>query len=144
MSYNVLTIPPFDRQLKRLVKKYPSLKEEYAQLIEALEIEPFQGTALSNSCYKIRVSIKSKGKGKSGGTRVITHVQITGKNVFLLTTYDKSEQEDITDKEIKYLLSFIEWNDKLHIQKLSNIKIKSPTIWPDLLFHPFTLQTLCG
>jgi len=108
MSYNVLTIPPFDRQLKRLVKKFPSLKTEYAQLIESLEAEPVQGAALSNNCYKIRVAVKSKGKGKSGGTRVIAHIQVVESSVFLLTIYDKSEQEDITDKEIIYLLSFID------------------------------------
>ncbi|MBN2348061.1 MAG: type II toxin-antitoxin system RelE/ParE family toxin [Bacteroidales bacterium] len=107
MSYNVLTIPPFDRQLKRLAKKFPSLKTEYANLVENLEGNPVQGTAMSNSCYKIRVAIKSKGKGKSGGARVIAHVQVIENNVFLLAIYDKSEQEDITDKEIKYLLSFI-------------------------------------
>ena len=108
MSYNVLTIPPFDRQLKRLVKKFPSFKSEYAQLIESLEIQPTKGSALARNCYKIRIGIKSKGKGKSGGTRVIAHVQVTGNNVFLLAIYDKSEQADITDKEINYLLSFIE------------------------------------
>lgn len=107
MSYNVVTIPPFDRQLKRLVKKFPSLKTEYANLIENLELKPEQGTAMANSCYKIRVAINSKGKGKSGGARVITHVQIVENNVFLLAIYDKSEQEDISDKEIRYLLSFI-------------------------------------
>lgn len=107
MRYNVLTIPPFDRQLKRLVKKYPSLKTEFGQLIDKLEAEPFQGAVLTNNCYKIRVAIKSKGKGKSGGTRVITHIQIVEGNVFLLAIYDKSEQEAISDSEIKYLLSFI-------------------------------------
>jgi hypothetical protein len=50
MSYNVVTIPPFDRQLKRLVKKFPSLKTEYANLIESLELEPEQGTAMANRC----------------------------------------------------------------------------------------------
>ncbi len=108
MSYNVVTIPPFDRQLKRLVRKFPSIKIEYADLIENLEENPIQGNAMSNSCYKIRIAIKSKSKGKSGGARVITHVQVVENNVFLLAIYDKSEQEDITDKEIKYLLSFIE------------------------------------
>ena len=67
MNYNVLPIPPFDRQLKRLSKKYPSLKEEFLQLIESLEQNPEQGTNLGNNCYKIRLSIASKGKGKSGG-----------------------------------------------------------------------------
>lgn len=107
MSYNIVTIPPFDRQLKRLVKKFPSLKTEYAKLIESLEKEPAQGTAMANSCYKIRLAIRSKGKGKSGGARVITHIQVVGRNVFLLAIYDKSEQEDVSDKEIGYLLSFI-------------------------------------
>lgn len=107
MSYNVVTIPPFDRQLKRLAKKFPSLKIEYADLIESLEENPVQGNAMANSCYKIRVAIKSKGKGKSGGARVITHVQVIENNVFLLAIYDKSVQEDISDKEIGYLLSFI-------------------------------------
>lgn len=107
MSYNVVTIPPFDRQLKRLVKKFPSLKVEYAELVDSLEKNPEQGNAISNNCYKIRVAIKSKGKGKRGGARVITHVQIVESIVFLLAIYDKSEQVDITDKEIGYLLSFI-------------------------------------
>lgn len=55
---------------------------------------------MANSCYKIRIAIKSKGKGKSGGARVITHVQVFENNVFLLAIYDKSEQKDISDKEI--------------------------------------------
>ena len=90
MNYNVLSISPFDRQLKRLVKKFPSLKTEFSQLIESLASEPIQGAALSNSCYKIRVAIKSKGKGKSGGVRVIAYVQVIESNVFLLAIYDKS------------------------------------------------------
>lgn len=108
MSYNVLTIPPFDRQIKRLAQKYPSLKGEYAELLEILENNPHHGYALDNSCYKIRLAITSKSKGKSGGARVITHVQVAGNNVFLLAIYDKSEQEDISNKEIKELLGFIE------------------------------------
>ena len=108
MSYNVVTIPPFDRQLKRLAKKFPSLKLEFAELVDSLEENPEQGNAMSNNCYKIRFAIKSKGKGKRGGSRVIAHVQVVENNVFLLAIYDKSEQEDITDKEIKYLLSFID------------------------------------
>jgi len=107
MSYNILSIPPFDRQLKRLVKKFPSLKNEYAKLIEDLENNPAHGNSLGNRCYKIRLSISSKGKGKSGGARIITHVQHDNNTVFLLTIYDKSEQKDIIDNEIKYLLSFI-------------------------------------
>jgi mRNA-degrading endonuclease RelE of RelBE toxin-antitoxin system len=108
MNFNVLTIPPFDRQLKRLTKKYPSLKAEYIALIYSLEKNPKQGTELVNNCFKIRLAIASKGKGKSGGARVITHVQIINKTVILISIYDKSEKITITDKEINELLSFIE------------------------------------
>ena len=107
MSFNVYTIPPFDKQLKRLTKKYPSLKIEFGILIKILEDKPFQGTPLIKNCYKIRLAIKSKGKGKSGGARVITHIHISENRVFLLAIYDKSRQVNITDREIKYLLSFI-------------------------------------
>ena len=98
MSYNVLAIPSFERQLKRLSKKYPSLKQEFFELIESLEKNPEQGTNLGNNCYKIRVSIESKGKGKSGGARVITNIIIAEKTVYLLSIYDKSDKENLTDK----------------------------------------------
>jgi hypothetical protein len=108
MKYNILTIPPFDRQLKRLAKKFPSLKAEYADLIEKLEENPIKGTSLGNNCFKIRLAIASKSRGKSGGARVITHFYIESETVFLLAIYDKSEQADISDKELKELLLEIE------------------------------------
>ena len=107
MSFNVLAIPSFERQLKRLSKKYPSLKQAFFELIESLEKNPEQGTNLGNNCYKIRVSIESKGKGKSGGARVITNIVIAEKTVYLLSIYDKSDKENLTDKELKELLKFI-------------------------------------
>ncbi len=108
MSYNVFTTTPFDRQLKRLVKKYPSLKVEFATLIEELEHNPAKGISLGNNCFKIRLAIASKGRGKSGGARVISHFYVEDNSVFLLAIYDKSEQTDISDKELKELLSAIE------------------------------------
>lgn len=107
MSYNVLTIPPFDRQLKRLSKKYPSLKNEFAELLDSLEQEPEQGTNLGNNCYKIRIAIASKGKGKSGGARVITNFVIAEETIFLISIYDKTEKENLTDKELVELLKYV-------------------------------------
>lgn len=108
MSYNILTIPPFDRQLKHLAKKYPSLKSEFKKLLESLQKDQKQGTPLSKNCFKIRIAIASKGKGKSGGARVITHVQVINNTIYLLTIYDKSELENVSDKEINELLGYIE------------------------------------
>ena len=107
MNYNILTISPFDKQLKRLAKKYPSLKHEFAKLIESLEQEPQQGIPLGNNCYKIRIAIASKGKGKSGGARIITNFVIADNAVYLIAMYDKSEKENITDKELFDLLKYI-------------------------------------
>ena len=107
MNYSVLAIPPFDRQLKRLAKKYPSIKKEYAELIGSLQQQTDQGTPLGNHCYKIRLAITSKGKGKSGGARVITYVQVVRHSVYLLAIYDKAEQADIADTDLKNLLKLI-------------------------------------
>ncbi len=108
MNYKVKSIPFFDRQAKKLSKKYNSFKLDLADLIALLEVNPNQGVELGNSCFKIRVAIKSKGKGKSGGARVITHIISIQEEVYLLTVYDKSDQENISDAELERLLRMIE------------------------------------
>lgn len=107
MSYEILTIDSFDKQLKRLVRKYPSLKSEFTKLVIALKTDPKKGTSIGQECYKIRLAIASKGKGKSGGARIITYVAVSETTVFLLSIYDKSEQENINDKELIRLLNLI-------------------------------------
>jgi hypothetical protein len=107
MSYNVKTITVFEKQAKKLIKKYPSLKTELISLIQILKETPDYGTSLGKDCYKIRLSIASKGKGKSGGARIITHIVISDTTVYLLSIFDKSEKENLTDKELKELLSSI-------------------------------------
>ena len=107
MSYSVKSIDVFEKQAKRLIKKYVSLKKELLQLIQELKVNPVQGTAIGKSCYKIRISIASKGKGKSGGARIITNFVIAEDTVYLLSIYDKSEKENLTDKELDELLKYI-------------------------------------
>ena len=72
-----------------------------ANLVSNLMEEPRLGTSLGNDCYKIRMAITSKGKGKSGGARIITFVQIIQTNVFLLSIFDKADAANISDKELK-------------------------------------------
>lgn len=107
MSYSVKCTTVFERQAKRLTKKYPSLKKEMHELVNVLKEEPGKGTAIGHNCYKIRLAIASKGKGKSGGARVIAHLVFTEDTVYLLSIYDKSEIENLTDKEILELIKFI-------------------------------------
>lgn len=107
MSYKIETIGPFRREAKRLIKKYPSLKAELASLGLKLAQNPILGTALGNNCFKIRLAIASKGKGTSGGARIITHLYIEEETVFLLSIYDKSETESLSNHHIKALLELI-------------------------------------
>ena len=107
MSYNVKSTNVFERQTKRLTKKYFSLKDELIALIKSLKENPIQGTPIGNNCFKIRLSIASKGKGKSGGLRIITNIVVIENNIYLLSIYDKSEKDNVTDKELKELLKHI-------------------------------------
>lgn len=104
MSYKILTIAPFEKQFKYLTKKYTSIKSDLSELILELANEPKKGTALGNDCYKIRMAISSKGRGKSGGARVITYFAVNDGEIYLLSIYDKSEQSDINSKELLKLL----------------------------------------
>jgi mRNA-degrading endonuclease RelE of RelBE toxin-antitoxin system len=107
MSYQVESLENFEREAKRLKKKFPSLKNEIFDLIEDLEENPFSGTAMRDGFYKIRLKIKSKRKGKSGGARVITCVKVVLETVYLVSIYDKSDQTDISDDELNRLLKVI-------------------------------------
>lgn len=104
---NIFYSSEFRKEIKRLVKKYRSLPEDLIELRTRLMENPLEGADLGFGVRKVRMSIKSKGKGKSGGARVITYNITTEEeniNITLLTIYDKSERSTITDKEIKELL----------------------------------------
>ena len=107
MSFNILPTDNFEKELKKLSKKYPSLKIDLKSLFDSLLEKPFQGTSIGKSCYKIRLAIKSKGKGKSGGARVITNVFVTTETIYLLSIYDKSEYENISENKIQKILESI-------------------------------------
>ena len=106
MSYDfiILTSSKFDKSAYRLSKKYLSLPEDLKVLKKNLTAEPLSGIPLGKNCYKIRIAIKSKQSGKSGGARVITYVKVQNKRITLLDIYDKSEKENITDKELEALI----------------------------------------
>ncbi|MGI4728581.1 MAG: type II toxin-antitoxin system RelE/ParE family toxin [Janthinobacterium lividum] len=93
MLYNVKTIEVFEKQAKRLIKN-----------ILRLEMNCLNWFLNSK---KIRLAIASKGKGKSGGAKVIINIVVAENDVYLLTIYDKSEKENISPKELQDLLKDI-------------------------------------
>ncbi|MDI9364943.1 MAG: type II toxin-antitoxin system RelE/ParE family toxin [Flavobacterium sp.] len=108
MSYSIISTHRFEKELKRLVKKFPSLKNEFAELIADIIENPESGSFIGNNCYKIRLAIGSKAKGKSGGARVITYLYIETETVYLLSIYDKSEKADLKPNELKDMVYSLE------------------------------------
>ena len=93
MNCKIDTTPDFARDLKQLAKRYPSMKDDYRDFLDALR--------------KVRFPIASKAKGKSGGARVITHtvlVESDGADITLVTIYDKSDQASISNRELRKLM----------------------------------------
>jgi hypothetical protein len=104
MSYKIELSANFKKEAKKLTKKYPSLKVELAELFTELEDNPTLGTPLGNNIYKIRLSIASKNKGKSGGARVMSFVKVTDTAALLFSIYNKGDKDSISDKKIEELL----------------------------------------
>jgi len=117
MNSEIIATVNFEREAKKLKKKYPSLKEELRTLFAQLRENPTKGDRLKENTYKVRLGVKSKGRGKSGGLRVITHVlevelavekeelpteALT--RIFLLSIYSKSENPTISDKKLRGLI----------------------------------------
>ncbi len=104
MSYSIVPTNNFKKEAKRLIKKYASLKSELERLNDELEENPIIGTHLGNDIYKIRLAIASKGKGKSGGARVMTFVKVIDTTVYLFSIYNKGDKDTISDKEIQEII----------------------------------------
>lgn len=114
MNVIVRTSRSFRVAAKPLLRKFPSLQKDLLRLESDLIKNPTLGTSLGNNAYKIRLKITSKGKGKSGGGRVISLVEgnliaaidMSDENITvnLLMIYDKSDTASISNQELKALI----------------------------------------
>ena len=107
MNYKIELSANFKKEAKKLTKKFPSLKQDLIALFSELEINPKMGTLLGNDIYKIRLAISSKNKGKSGGARVLSFVQIIDTTVLLFSIYNKGDIDNLSNKEIQNLIKNI-------------------------------------
>lgn len=103
MKHRVIPTPAFEKELRPLLKRHRSLGKDLLKLEKELEAKPTTGIALGHGLYKVRLAIASKGKGKSGGGRVITYVVTEDAEVYLLSIYDKSEYDTVDTKAMKQL-----------------------------------------
>ena len=108
METMIRMLPEFEHRAKVMAKKYKSFVKDYKNFIESLKKNPIQGKSLGGGVYKIRISITSKSKGKSGGARILTYnVKKLDPDKFivvLMSIYDKSEMENVSDAYLKDIL----------------------------------------
>lgn len=104
MSYNIVVLPTFATQLKKLAKKYKKIKDDLAELQKELNDNPKAGIALQHNCYKIRLANSSVPTGKSGGFRIIYYFVDTNENIFLMTIYAKTQKGNVSENELLELL----------------------------------------
>ncbi len=123
MKSSIIITDNFKRESKKLLKKYASLKEELANLEQILLENPETGVLVKENIYKVRLAVKSKGKGKSRGLRIINYLLKIESNdqqeftIFLMSIYDKAIQENISDNRLKSLVGevieeFLDNSDK--------------------------------
>ncbi|HEY4876779.1 MAG TPA: hypothetical protein VIH86_14465 [Puia sp.] len=82
MSFKIIPEPVFEKELKKISAKYPSFKSDFRHFLDLLAKDQIQGISLGNNCYKIRLAIADKGRGKIGGARIITHIKIIRAEIF--------------------------------------------------------------
>jgi len=107
MNYEILTTNYFDTEAKRLKKRYRSFIDDLINFQDSIKNNPYQGIELSPGIRKIRMSITSKGKGKSGGARIITLTYCVSENngtIVLLLIYDKANTNSIKTSVVKKIV----------------------------------------
>lgn len=111
MNFDIIPTPDFERSFKALAKRHRSLKDDMREFSRSLQENPFQGVELSPGIRKIRMAIASKGKGKSGGARIITYTVIAAEmegRVYLMKIYDKSDYSTVDLVVLKEMVSGLE------------------------------------
>jgi mRNA-degrading endonuclease RelE of RelBE toxin-antitoxin system len=113
MEHVFLPTPTFEKSYKRLKKKYLSLKSDLEDFKKEYNENPDIGRNLGGGFRKIRVAIKSKNRGKSGGARIIAYndmfIKAEENIVILVEIYDKGEISTLLESEfVTILREFLE------------------------------------
>ena len=103
MNFKIETIPRFEKDVKKLKKKFPKIKNDLTELMNKLSLNPEIGINLGENIFKIRFQNSSIPIGKSGGFRIITYYK-TDDILYLVTIYSKTEQDNILTKKLKKIV----------------------------------------
>ena len=107
MSLEFVPSDYFATELKRLAKRYRGLADDYETFLDSLKENPLQGTEIAPKIRKIRMPITAKGRGKSGGARIITYNALVAEQegkIYLLLIYDKADASNIKMNVVKEII----------------------------------------
>lgn len=93
---------------KKLKKRHKSLQADFERLLASMLQDPMQGVELEGGARKVRLAISSKGRGKSGGARVIIRVRLIADELQLLYIYDKADFENVSDSYLRDIMKRME------------------------------------
>jgi mRNA-degrading endonuclease RelE of RelBE toxin-antitoxin system len=103
MNYKINTIPRFEKDVKKLKKNFPKIKNDLIEVINKLSSNPKLGITLGENIFKIRIPNSSVPTGKSGGFRIITYYK-NNNTLYLVTIYSKSKQDNILTTKLKQII----------------------------------------
>ncbi|MBU0513086.1 MAG: hypothetical protein KJ638_15475 [Chloroflexi bacterium] len=104
MRYRFVFTEWFNQNLKSLRKRNPRLRSDFESFLETFDAGIHPVIPGTGGARKARM--KAKGRGKSGGYRVIYYLFIEDV-VWLITVYDKVRTEDLSPAEKKRVIQFI-------------------------------------
>lgn len=107
MSYSVYLPDSFKRSFKPLTRRFPHARADVIAAIEEICRLPTLGVAIpgSGGVRKLRVRSTDLQRGKSGGFRLLYIVLSDRELICPLLIYAKSDQEDVTHRELRALLA---------------------------------------
>lgn len=97
---NIYFAEHFKAQLKRLMKKFPHVKEELLRVLEQIDLS--REISIGQNVYKIRIGSTDMKKGKSGGFRSYVYFYRKKNLLAPLCIFAKSTQESISDQQLQY------------------------------------------
>ena len=132
MNWTIDFTTEFSRGAKILKKRYKSFMDDLEDFKNSIMKNPFQGAELVPGIRKVRMTIESKGKGKSGGARVITltyYVSDAEGKVHFLIIYDKSDADTVDVKVVQKYVAELGFNlQELHEQGLLTQREEETTL----------------
>lgn len=103
-AFSVFESSAYQHSKKQLKKRFRLIDSDVTKFLHSLESVDDLGISLGDGIYKGRIANSDKNKGESAGYRLITLLQVIESNIYLIYIYDKSDLENISEKELDEMI----------------------------------------